>query len=77
MSHTEAPWIRKDTETYAEIIVGDQVVAMVARADDADLIAASPVMIAEMEKLAKSVEDTGFELPQSFYDAIAQARGRA
>jgi methylphosphotriester-DNA--protein-cysteine methyltransferase len=32
-------------------------------------------MLAEMEKLAQALEDTGHEPEQSFYDAIRKARG--
>ena len=42
---------------------------------NANLIAESPIMLAEMESLAKALEDTGHEPPQSFYDTIKRARG--
>jgi len=34
-------------------------------------------LLSEMQKLAKALEDTGHEPEQSFYDAIAKARGEA
>ena len=40
-----------------------------------NIIAAAPEMLAEMEKLAQALEDTGHEPPQSFYDVIKKARG--
>lgn len=39
------------------------------------VFSAAPEMLAEMEKLAQALEDTGFEPPQSFYDVIKKARG--
>lgn len=35
-----------------------------------------PDMLREMKNLAIAVEDTDFNLPQSFYDTIAKAEGR-
>ena len=36
----------------------------------------SPEMLEEMKNAAIIVEDTGVDLPQSFYDVIAKAEGR-
>lgn len=56
--HTEGPWSRIDTPDYAEIHAPghDQPVALVARGEDADLVAASPDLLVALKALLEVAE---------------------
>jgi hypothetical protein len=56
--HTPGPWVRYDQD-YAEIVTADHKssVAMVARAEDADLIAAAPDLLAACEAAQSWIAD--------------------
>lgn len=43
---TQCPWTRRNTADYAEIVAGDEVIAMVRSGVDADLFAAAPDLLA-------------------------------
>ena len=54
-AHTPGPWVRIDRADYAEIVQFDgssgPVIAMVAKAADADLIAVAPEAIEALRRL--------------------------
>ena len=86
--HTQAPWLRVGLTVYAPIdgdennsnkftclIQGlEKDISLKELRANAQIIAAAPVMLREMDKFVRSVEDTGHEPPQSFYDAMKEAR---
>jgi len=81
--HTPAPWRVRTLENFGWNIVyynnGDKFdikrISKVNEEANANLIAAAPELLQEMESLAQALEDTGHEPPQSFFDAMNKARG--
>lgn len=73
--HTLAPWSRRDTPDYAEIWApGEtQPVALVAKAEDADLILAAPDLLFALEFAREQM----LHPSQLIDEAIAKAKGEA
>ena len=78
--HTPGPWGRVDRANYAEIVPADgssaPVIAMVGRADDANLIAAAPELLEACIALQREARtrNCGLRIAD---EAIAKARGAA
>lgn len=79
---TPGPWVRRDTETHAEIDAETrETLAMVATAEDARLIAAAPDLYEALAALVERgwrAEDIGPDDPEPFdagRAALAKARG--
>ena len=82
MGHTPGPWTRRDTPDYAEINAPGitQPIAIVAKAEDADLMSAAPELLAALERMIfNAVHGNGLEAHYQAKDyaraAIAKARG--
>ncbi|WP_143004922.1 hypothetical protein [Novosphingobium aromaticivorans] len=81
--HTPGPWLRIDKAEYAEIQAAfrpsSQAVALVAKPADADLIAAAPELLAELQFAVKLLAPLMGETAQvqSMRAAIARATGAA
>jgi hypothetical protein len=67
---TEGPWTRRDTETHAEIDAGDiDTLAMVAKAEDANLIAAAPCLYEALERITDCY-GVGYRDAHKFVEAV-------
>ena len=80
MSFTKGPWVRRDTESHAEIDApGHSTLAMVAGGHDANLIASAPELLEALEEMVRMVEEGGYTPERIMKDAkvaIAKARGQ-
>lgn len=86
VKHTEGPWERVDTADYAEIHpVGKRLrsaIALVAKAEDADLVAAAPEMLEALGLVAgllhwNKLDETSVEVMRRVNSVRAKAEGRA
>lgn len=73
MGHTPGPWTRRDTPDYAEISAPGitQPIAIVAKAEDADLMSAAPDLLFALEFARSQMQHPS----QLIDEAIAKARG--
>lgn len=83
VKHTPGPWARHDTDDYAEIhpVSGRQrsAIALVGRAEDANLIAAAPDMLEALHAAEVVLSQEGKEgslVLMGARAAIAKAEGR-
>lgn len=78
--HTPGPWVRHDTADYAEIHPASgktrSAVALVGRAEDADLIAAAPDMLEALKAIRAHRPDYADTIWQQVEDAILKAEAR-
>lgn len=75
--HTPGPWSRRDTETHAEIDApGHTTLAMVAKGEDANLIAAAPELLKELTDLVDWLHDNQRSIEGEFLmdDLLASSR---
>lgn len=83
MGHTPGPWTRRDTPDYAEISAPGitQPIAIVAKAEDADLMSAAPELLAalidmmELRAPDHLMDTERAKIINSAVSAIAKARG--
>lgn len=77
--HTPSPWGFSDDPRsemfYRADREGNFISKLPRTKANMRLMVAAPDMLEEMENLAKALEDTGHEPPQSFYNVIKKARG--
>lgn len=85
MTFTSGPWLRVDTADYAEIHAAfrpsSQAVALVAKPEDANLIAAAPELLAELKFAVKLLSAfpaiNGTAQVERMRAAIAKAEGQS
>lgn len=82
--HTEGPWERVDTADYAEIHPAGKrlssAIALVAKPEDADLVAAAPDLLEAAWQALGSLKALGAEkghASDALRAAIARAEGRS
>lgn len=76
-AHTPGPWLRTDTADYAEIHSAfrpsSQAIALVAKPEDADLIACVPDLLAALREQIAECFDTRCEMCARHEAIIAKA----